>query len=193
MWVLMMIGMMVPSAAPMVLVFARYSRQRRDRSQPYTPAGAFLAGYLIVWTLFSLGATTLQWALDRAALLSPMMVSTSPSLGGGILIVAGVFQLTPYKSACLKHCRSPLEFFMKSWRSGVGGALRMGFEHGVYCTGCCWILMCILFVGGVMSLLWIGGITIFVLAEKLAPFGISLARVSGVALILGGTFVVLLS
>ena len=190
MWIVMMIGMMTPTAAPMVLVFARFNRTRQERGQPFVPTGAFLAGYLLVWTAFSLAATLLQWALDQAALLSPMMVSNSPAFGGGILIAAGVFQLTPAKNACLAHCRSPMQFFMEGWRDGVGGALRMGLEHGTYCMGCCWILMCLLFFGGVMNLVWIATITIFVLIEKIAPHGLAIGRVTGVALVAGGLFVI---
>ncbi len=190
MWVVMMIGMMTPSAAPMVLVFARFNRTRQEKGQPFVPTGAFLSGYLLIWSAFSLGATVLQWGLDRAALLSPMMVSTSPALGGGILIAAGIFQLTPAKNACLTHCRSPMEFFMTGWRDGVAGALRMGLEHGFYCLGCCWILMCLLFFGGVMNLVWIATITIFVLLEKVLPHGLALGRITGVALIAAGLVVI---
>ena len=190
MWAVMMVGMMTPTAAPMVLVFARYNRQQQGTGRPYVSTGAFLTGYLIAWTGFSLVATVLQWALDQAALLSPMMVSTSPLLGGSILIGAGVFQLTPAKNACLAHCRSPLQFFMENWRSGTAGALRMGIEHGVYCLGCCWILMGLLFFGGVMNLLWIATITIFVLAEKALPFGVWVGRVGGVLMAFFGLFII---
>ncbi len=190
MWVVMMIGMMTPTAAPMVLVFARFSRTQKAQGRPYVPTGAFFAGYLTAWIGFSLVATALQWALDQAALLSPMMVSTSPLLGGVILLAGGVFQLTPLKNACLIHCRSPLEFFMGHWRPGGVGAFRMGLAHGAFCLGCCWLLMGLLFFGGVMNLLWIGTITIFVLLEKVAPHGLAIARVSGVALIAAGIFVV---
>lgn len=186
MWTIMMVGMMVPSAAPMVLVFAGYQRKRREQARPYVPTAFFLGGYLVVWTAFSLAATVLQWGLDRAALLSPMMVSASPWLGAGILVAAGVFQLTPLKDACLSHCRSPLHFFMHGFRPGALGALRMGIEHGGYCLGCCWILMALLFVGGVMNILWIALITIFVLLEKVAPFGMRLGRVCGGLMIAAG-------
>ena len=190
MWVVMMIGMMTPTAAPMVLVFARFSRSQKAQGRPNVPTGAFLAGYLSAWTGFSLVATVLQWALDQAALLSPMMVSNSPLLGGVILLAGGVFQLTPLKNACLTHCRSPLDFFMGHWRPGAVGAFRMGLAHGAFCLGCCWLLMGLLFFGGVMNLLWIGTITIFVLLEKVAPHGLAIARVSGFALIAAGIFVV---
>ena len=126
MWTVMMVGMMIPTDSPMVLIFAAHARRQREQNRPYVPAGAFLAGYLIVWTVFSLIATVLQWGLHKAALLSMMLVSTSPIFGGVLLIAAGIFQLTPLKNACLKHCRSPLQFFMQHWRPGVAGALRMG-------------------------------------------------------------------
>ncbi|MBI4558522.1 MAG: DUF2182 domain-containing protein [Candidatus Hydrogenedentes bacterium] len=190
MWTVMMIGMMIPTASPMVLVFAAHSRRQREQQQPYVPAGVFLSGYLLVWTGFSLIATVLQWALHQAALLSMMLESTSPVLGATILIAAGVFQLTPLKHACLRHCRSPLAFFMGRWRPGAVGAVRMGLEHGLYCLGCCWILMALLFVGGVMNLLWIATITVFVLIEKAAPGGTIVGRVCGVCLILAGMAVI---
>ena len=186
MWAIMMVGMMVPSAAPMVLLYARVARQRVERAGPFTPTGAFVMGYIAVWAGFSLGATGLQWALERAALLSPMLVSTSPILGGLLLIAAGVYQWTPLKHACLDHCRSPLHFVMAHWRPGVGGAFRMGLEHGAFCVGCCWFLMGLLFVAGVMNLLWIAAIAAFVLLEKVAPQGARVGRASGVLLVLAG-------
>ena len=193
MWAVMMVGMMVPSASPMILLFATISRKQREQGQPFAPTGAFVSGYIAVWTGFSLVATTLQWALDQAALLSPMMVSTSPLLGGALLVGAGIYQWTPLKHACLKRCRSPLGFLMRGWRKGAGGAFAMGLEHGAFCVGCCWILMGLLFLGGVMNLLWIAAIAIFVLAEKAAPFGVPAGRVSGLLLVLAGLFVVVQS
>ncbi|MBI5093303.1 MAG: DUF2182 domain-containing protein [Candidatus Hydrogenedentes bacterium] len=190
MWTIMMVGMMIPTASPMILVFAAYARRQREKNQPYVPAGAFLCGYLIVWTAFSLIATVLQWGLHKAALLSMMLVSTSAVFGGVLLIAAGLFQLTPLKNACLRHCRSPLQFFMGHWRPGVMGALRMGLEHGYYCLGCCWILMALLFVGGVMNLLWVAAITVFVLIEKAAPYGHYVGRVCGACLILAGVYLI---
>jgi predicted metal-binding membrane protein len=139
-----------------------------------------------MWTLFSVAATFLQWGLERAALLSPMMVSTSPLLGAGILIAAGVYQWTPFKSVCLRHCRMPAQFFADHWRDGVLGAFRMGFEHGAFCLGCCAVLMLLLFLGGVMNLLWIAAIAVFVLVEKLVPFGEWGGRIAGAAMILVG-------
>lgn len=185
MWAIMMVGMMVPSATPMVLLYAAFIRTRHNAA-PYRSTAAFLAGYLLAWTAFSLVATTLQWALSEAALLSPMMVSTSPYFGAALLIAAGVFQLTPWKNACLAHCRSPMDFVMRHWRSGRFGALRMGLHHGLYCLGCCWLLMVLLFVGGVMNLLWIAAITVFVLIEKVAPFPHAARYVSAAGLIAVG-------
>jgi predicted metal-binding membrane protein len=192
MWAIMMVGMMVPSAAPMILLYARVCRTQRDKGRPFAPTGAFVAGYVAVWTVFSLAATVLQWALEQAALLSPMMVSTSPMLGGGPLIAAGIYQLSPLKHVCLRHCRGPLDFVMRHWRKGIGGAFGMGIEHGAYCVGCCWFLMALLFVGGVMNLLWVAAIAIFILLEKVAPLGELTARAGGAALA-GAGFVLLLA
>ena len=181
-----MVAMMVPSAAPMVLLFASVNRKRRERTSPYVPTAFFLLGYLLVWTSFSAAATLLQWSLHTAALLSSMMVSTSPLLGGFLLVAAGVFQFTPLKRACLSHCRSPLHFFMGEWKDGKSGALAMGTKHGTYCVGCCWVLMVLLFVAGVMNLLWVAAITVFVLVERVLPRGDVVGQVAGVTLILAG-------
>ncbi|MDH3690022.1 MAG: DUF2182 domain-containing protein [Gammaproteobacteria bacterium] len=189
MWSVMMIGMMVPSAAPMILLFAMVSRKQRERGHTFAPTTMFIAGYLVAWTGFSFIATILQWMFDQAALLSPMMVSTSPVLGGLLLVSAGVYQLTPLKHACLKRCRSPLEFITRRWRRGNAGALMMGMEHGAYCVGCCWFLMGLLFFGGVMNLVWVAAIAVLVLLEKVAPFGQVVGKVSGVLLIISGLVV----
>jgi predicted metal-binding membrane protein len=190
MWSIMMIGMMVPSAAPVILLYALVWRKHRIAGQPYAPTGAFAAGYVTIWTAFSLGATTLQWGLERAALLSPMMVSTSSIFGGLILIAAGLYQLTPYKNACLRRCRSPVEFLSRHWRPGAWGAFMMGLEHGAFCLGCCWILMVLLFVGGVMNLLWVATITLFVLVEKVLPFGRNVGQGMAGVLVLAGIIVI---
>jgi predicted metal-binding membrane protein len=153
MWAIMMVGMMLPSATPTTLVYTAVARKASREGTPVAPVAAFVAGYLFMWTLFSLGATLAQWGLESAALLSPMMVSASPALGGVLLIGAGVYQLTPFKDACLEHCRSPAHFISERWRSGTLGAFRMGVEHGTFCLGCCWVLMGLLFFGGVMNLL----------------------------------------
>jgi predicted metal-binding membrane protein len=169
MWSVMMVGMMVPSAAPMLLAFATMNRRRVERGAPYVPTVLFLAGYLIVWTAFSALAALAQWALFRATLLNPHSQRVGPWLAGALLVVAGVFQLSPTKNACLSHCRSPLGFFMTEWRDGAWGALRMGVRHGAFCTGCCWMLMALLFVAGVMNLTWVAAISAYVLAEKVLP------------------------
>ena len=186
MWSVMMVAMMVPSAAPMILVFAKVERNNRNSQSPFAPTAAFVFGYLVIWTAFSAVATLAQWGLHSAALLSPMMVSTSQVVGGGLLIAAGVFQWTPLKRACLVHCRSPLHFFMSEWRDGTSGALKMGSHHGAFCVGCCWVLMALLFVVGVMNLLWVAAIAAFVLIEKMVPRGEMVGRVAGVALVAAG-------
>jgi len=138
----MMVGMMLPSAAPMILTFATVNRNRRARGQPYVPTALFTLGYLLAWGGFSIVATVVQWGLERAALLSPIdMASDSQVLGGLLFLAAGLYQLSPLKHACLNHCRSPLDFVLNHWRDGAGGALGMGLAHGLYCLGCCWILM----------------------------------------------------
>lgn len=193
MWSVMMVGMMVPSAAPMVLLFAGVNRQRSGQKRPYVPTGIFLVGYLAVWAGFSLLATLAQWGLHSAALLSPMMVSTSPYLGAGLLLAGGVFQWTPLKNVCLDHCRSPQSYIATHWREGAAGAFRMGFHHGFFCVGCCWFLMTLLFVTGVMNLLWVAAIAGFVLLEKVAPVGLApwVSRVGGVLLVVWGAAVLL--
>jgi predicted metal-binding membrane protein len=168
MWAEMMVAMMIPSAAPTLLTFARVNRERRLKERPFVPTALFLLGYLIAWTMFSVGAALAQWALHGAALLSPMMRSSSPYLSGILLIATGIFQWTPWKRACLAHCRSPLSFLLTDWRDGAKGAIAMGFKHGAYCTGCCWMLMILLFVAGVMNMLWVAVITILVVLEKFA-------------------------
>ena len=186
MWTEMMVAMMTPSAAPMILTFAAVNRKRLEREQPFVPTGIFLLGYLVVWTLFSAIAAVAQWILHSSALLSPMMVSTSPLLGGVLLIAAGVFQWTPLKNACLTHCRSPLSFLMIDWREGRLGAFVMGLKHGAYCTGCCWFLMALLFVAGVMNIWWVAAISILVLLEKVAPKGLHVGRAVGLVFAVWG-------
>ena len=183
MWAVMMVAMMAPSAAPMVLMFAAVNRKRREREAPYVPTAVFLAGYVIVWAAFSVVATLGNWGLHQASLLSSMMgASTTGYLGGALLLAAGAFQFSPLKYACLKQCRTPMGFLMTSWREGHRGAMRMGLEHGAYCLGCCWALMLLLFVLGVMNLVWIAALAAFVLAEKVAPMSEWVSRGSGVLL-----------
>src|SRR5215469_11786922 len=158
MWWVMMAAMMLPSASPVLLMFARINRTQKAGGRPLIPTGIFAAGYLAAWGGFSALATALQCQLEQLDLLSPTMVTTSHWLGGGILLAAGVWQLTPVKTICLRHCRSPMAFLVQSWRPGGLGAFRMGLEHGSYCLGCCWFLMGLLFFGGIMNLFWIIGL-----------------------------------
>jgi predicted metal-binding membrane protein len=183
MWWLMMVATMLPSAAPMILLFAALTRKQDSARAPFTGTGLFGFGYLVVWAGFSAIAVVLQWQLGRLAMLSPMMVTTSVTFGAVLLIAAGVWQFTPLKHACLRHCRAPAEFLTLHWRAGQSGALQMGMRHGVYCLGCCWMLMLLLFYGGIMNIIWIAGLATFILVEKLAPRGIWVSNVIGVALI----------
>jgi len=166
MWWVMMIAMMVPSAAPAVLLYAGLERKRKAASAPYAAAAFFLAGYLLIWAAFSLIATTLQWGLELLGVVTGMMAVGSKPLAGAVLILAGFYQLTALKRACLRHCQHPLVFLMHHWKPGAVGAFRMGMKHGSYCLGCCWFLMVLLFVGGIMNLIWIAGIAIYVGIEK---------------------------
>jgi predicted metal-binding membrane protein len=184
MWAGMMVAMMVPSASPMIMTFAMVQRKRRDQERPFVPTGIFLAGYLFAWMLFSAFAAVAQWILHAKALLTPMMVSNNSIFGGVILAAAGIFQFTPLKNACLKHCRSPLNFLLTDWREGKIGAFVMGLKHGAYCTGCCWILMLLLFLGGVMNLFWIAALSIFVLLEKILPKRFLFGKFAGVILMI---------
>ncbi len=181
MWWVMMAAMMLPSAAPILLLFARVNRVEKARERPYVPTGVFAAGYLAAWGAFSALAAALQWGLAQLGLMSLMMATPSYRLGGSILIAAGLWQLTPIKGVCLRHCRSPMGFLAQSWRPGRLGAFRMGTQHGAYCLGCCWLLMSLLFVGGIMNLFWIAGLTGFVLLEKTIPMGHWFGRIVGIA------------
>ena len=189
MWTIMMVGMMVPSVSPAVLLFVRIQHDRRAQGRPFIASWLFLLGYLLVWTDFSLVATLVQWGMHVAVLISPAMIGTSPLLGGLVLIAAGIYQWTPAKHACLARCRSPLAFLLTEWREGARGALVMGIRHGFSCAGCCWLLMLLLFVVGVMNLLWIALLTVFVLLEKILPRGLWVSRASGGALIIWGGWV----
>ena len=192
MWAVMMVAMMVPGAAPMILLFATVNRRRREQSRPFVSTGVFLSGYIVVWSSFALGATLGNWGLHQASLLTSMMgESSSGYLGGGLLLTAGAFQWSRLKYVCLTHCRSPLSFLMSDWREGTAGAFKMGLQHGRYCLGCCWVLMALLFVLGVMNLVWIAALAAFVLAEKVAPAGEKVSRVTGVLLIAWGAWAIL--
>jgi predicted metal-binding membrane protein len=185
MWAVMMVGMMAPSALPLLLLFSASRASRGERSvSPVTLT--FGGGYVAVWTAFSLAAALAQWGLHQAAMLSPMMASSNRWLSGAILLAAGAYQLTPWKGSCLAHCRSPLGFLMTKWRDGALGAFRMGWDHGAYCLGCCWALMCVLFVVGVMNLVWVAALTAFVLIEKIGPAGAIVARIAGAGMMIAG-------
>jgi predicted metal-binding membrane protein len=188
MWAVMMVGMMLPSAAPMILIYAAVARKAERQGTPVASAGAFAAGYIFMWTVFSLLVTLAQWRLDKAALLSPMMVANSPRLGAGLLAAAGIYQWLPVKNACLTHCRSAFHFISSHWRPGSAGAFSMGISHGAFCIGCCWVLMLLLFVGGVMNILWIAAITVFVLLEKILPAGYQDGKVTGSMMVAAATF-----
>ncbi len=191
MWAVMMVGMMVPTAAPMVLLFAANSRRLREQQLPYVPTAVFLSGYVMVWSGFAVAATAGNWALHVNDLLSSMMgESASAYLGGGLLIAAGLFQLSPLKYVCLKHCRSPLSFLTNDWREGSWGAFNMGLRHGAFCVGCCWILMGLLFVLGIMNLIWIAALAAFVLLEKVAPVGQYVGMTAGILLIIWGVLLI---
>ena len=192
MWWIMMIAMMLPAAAPMILLFARMNHKQREKGNVYVPTALFVSAYLVVWAGFSLVAVAIQWSLEASNLLSPMLVSMSAYLGGGLLVAAGIYQLTPIKQACLQHCRSPMHFVLSRWRSGQLGAFRMGVEHGVFCVGCCWFLMGLLFFGGVMNLWWIAGLAIYVLVEKTVSGGHWIGQIIGLFLVIWGAAVIFL-
>lgn len=186
MWAVMMVGMMVPSAAPMILTFANINRRRREHGNPYVPTAVFLSGYLLIWAGFSLVATVAQIALVLAIFGSYSVDSSL--IGGVLLLAAGAFQLSPLKSVCLRHCRTTMGFITNDWREGRRGALLMGLHHGAYCLGCCWALMGLLFLMGVMNLLWIATLAAFVLLEKVAPAGQWIGRAAGIGLIAWGVW-----
>ena len=195
MWWVMMIAMMLPSAAPMILLYARVARHNSKAQQGaavLVPTAAFLVGYLLSWLAFSAAATLLQWSLEQLGLVHGMMMwSNNRALSGAFLLAAGAYQLSPLKYVCLDHCRSPVSYLTAHWRKGQLGALRMGVDHGLYCVGCCWFLMLLLFVGGIMNLVWIAGLAIFVLLEKLLTHGLWVARGSGCLMLLLGTYLLL--
>jgi predicted metal-binding membrane protein len=188
MWWVMMIAMMVPSAAPMILLYAAVARRQRETgSDALLPTGIFASGYVAMWGFFSVIAAALQWGFEAAGILSPMMMnSTSLLFAAAILAAAGLYQVTPAKQACLRHCRGPIQFLTGQWRPGRWGAFWMGAEHGTYCLGCCWALMTLLFFGGVMNLYWIAGLAVMVLLEKTIPAGDTLGKLAGGLLVLWG-------
>src|SRR5436190_4838237 len=190
MWSVMMAGMMTPSVAPMILLYGRVARQATLQGKPFASAGWFGGGYLLSWAVFSFVATGAQYFLDRAALLTPAMAIASHRLGGLVLVIAGVYQWTPLKDSCLKQCRAPLSVIQQhgGFKPEITGSLALGIRHGLYCIGCCWGLMVLLFAGGVMNLAWVAALAALVLIEKLAPGGRVLARIAGIGLIAAGAW-----
>lgn len=192
MWIVMMVGMMTPSVAPIVLIYARIGHQAVGKTRSIAASAWFFLGYLLAWTAFAVAATSTQWMLERAALLTPMMESASTMLGATVLIVAGLYQWTPLKDACLSHCQTPLGFLLRyGFRGEATGALALGFRHGLYCVGCCWAVMALLFVAGVMNLFWIAALSALVLAEKLVPSGRILPRLAGLVFLACGFWLLL--
>jgi len=195
MWAVMMVGMMAPSAAPLILIYARLGRQTKSAGKPFAATGWFAAGYFLVWIGFALAATFVQWVLERTALLDSRMASASNVFGAIVLIAAGIYQWTPLKDVCLTQCQSPFQFLMSygGFRGDVPGCLLLGLRHGAYCVGCCWVLMALLFVGGVMNVLWIALLALLVLLEKLTPYGRWAGRVAGIACVAAGAWMLLSS
>lgn len=192
MWWIMMIAMMLPSASPMILLYGRFYRHHFSEASPSAAVGLFTLGYLLVWLIFSLAAASIHWILERSGIVHHMMMwITQPQISGVLLIAAGIYQLTPLKQACLRHCRSPVIFLSQYWQNGLCGALKMGCRHGLYCLGCCWLLMMLLFVGGAMNLYWIIGLSIWVLLEKSLPQSAALLNMSAALLIVAGSWVLL--
>ena len=190
MWTMMQVAMMSPTAVPMVLMHTKVERNRYPERSPVLRTTLFLFGYILVWAAFSAVFAWIQILLQSMTLLSPAMASTSPWLAGGILVAGGLFQFSKLKEGCLTQCRSAVTYFMLEWREGDAGALLMGLKHGVHCVGCCWILMALLFVAGVMNLLWMAIITAFVLIEKLMPKGDLFGRIGGMVMVIWGIAII---
>ena len=191
MWVVMMAGMMIPSVAPMVLTHAAIMRRRVSQGAPFVSSGLFLAGYLLAWSGFSAVAALAQWVLYRGALLDGRSLSIGPWAGGAVLLAAAIFQLSPAKDACLSQCRAPLGYFITEWREGSAGAVEMGLRHGIFCIGCCWLLMAVLFAVGIMNILWGAVITLFVVAEKVLPWRRAVVWSGGAICLVGATVLLL--
>jgi predicted metal-binding membrane protein len=190
MWWTMMMAMMLPSAAPAVLVYGAMGRRLAGKGVAPAPVAVFASGYATIWTAFSLGAVILQILFHDLVPLTGMMAVTSAAVGGSLLVAAGLYQMTPLKHACLRKCQSPLMFFARNWRPGPAGAFRMGLSHGLYCLGCCWVLMGLLFYGGVMELRWIAGIAAYIAAEKFIPAKMRIARFAGMILVVWGLWTI---
>ena len=189
MWLTMMIAMMIPTVVPMVTMFTTVNQSKKLKQQPHAPVSLFIVGYLLAWGFFCVVACIVQWLLHENGMLNPMMESRSHLLSAVILIIAGLYQFSPLKDVCLNQCRTPLGFIMTAWREGYIGALKMGFHHGIFCVGCCWALMLILFAVGVMNMLWVILITVFVLLEKVLPVSANLmGKITGAGLVSWGVY-----
>jgi predicted metal-binding membrane protein len=183
MWAIMMAAMMLPTAAPMILAYTRMQASDRNRGASWWPVAAFSGGYVMAWAAFSLAAAIAQAGLTNLSLMSPMMMKMTAPLASGTLIIAGLYQFSPLKQSCLQHCRTPMSFLLTQWREGAWGALGMGWRHGLFCVGCCWALMGLLFVVGVMNTAWIVAITIYVLIEKIVPRSEVLSKLVGTVMV----------
>lgn len=191
MWAVMMVGMMTPSVTPVVMIYARFADQAASQGVTRFASPLWFAlGYLSLWTVFAIDATGAQWGLERAALLTPMLASANRVFGGAVLVLAGIYQWSPFKDTCLSHCRAPLAYVQSQggFKPGVVASVRLGVLHGAYCIGCCWMLMALLFVAGVMNLVWIAALMLLVLLEKLTPYGRWIARFAGTAAIAAGAW-----
>jgi predicted metal-binding membrane protein len=193
MWAVMMVGMMTPSVALTVLIYARVADHAAKQGVRFAPPLWFVLGYFAAWTAFALLATASQWGLERAALLTPMLASANRYFGGAVLIAAGAYQWSPLKDSCLSHCQAPLSFIQQhgGFRPGIVSSLQLGLSHGAYCVGCCWTLMALLFVAGIMNLVWIAAIMVLVLVEKVAPYGRTIARIAGSSAVVAGAWMLI--
>lgn len=191
-WVVMMIAMMFPTAAPMILMFRAVYVGKRQRAQAFVPTWVFVSAYLLVWALCGVVAYPLALGIEKLAGQSMWLIENAPRLGGAVLLVAGLYQLSPLKHVCLSKCRTPLQFILTSWHDGYGGAFRMGLEHGVYCLGCCWLLFVILFPLGIMNIAVMALLTVLIYAEKALPIGRQISQIAGAALIVYGALVIFL-
>ena len=192
MWAVMMLGMMTPSAAPMILIYTRVGRQAAFERKPFVSSAWFAGGYLLAWTGFAIAATIVQWMVERPSWLTPGMAATNAIFSGLVLVAAGLYQWTPIKDVCLRQCQAPLQFIQRhgGFRADAAGSLALGARHGGYCIGCCWVLMALLFIGGVMNVLWIALLTIFVLLEKVVPAGRLISRISGAGFLVAGIWLI---
>ncbi|HSP55457.1 MAG TPA: DUF2182 domain-containing protein [Dehalococcoidia bacterium] len=189
-WIVMMVAVMFPTAAPMILMFARIHNSKRERGQTFVPTWVFTSAYLLVWSLTGLAAYAIAVSGDALANESAWVMDNAPRFGGGLLILAGAYQLSPLKYVCLNKCRTPISFILSSWKDGYGGSFRMGIEHGAFCLGCCWLLFLILFPLGMMNIIVLALITLLIFAEKSLPIGAHMARAAALALVLYGAIVV---